>query len=60
MEWLYFRWIYVQQGVKQGDLLSAELYKLYIEDLLYTCQEMDTGEHIGDITVNAIAYADEL
>jgi hypothetical protein len=25
-----------QQGVKQGGLLSAELYKLYIEDLLRT------------------------
>jgi hypothetical protein len=30
------------------------------EDLLHTFQEMDTGAHIGDITVNAIACADEL
>ena len=60
MEWLYFRWIYVQQGVKQGGLLSADLYKLYIEYLLQTSQEMDTRAHIGDITVNAIACADEL
>jgi hypothetical protein len=47
-------------GLCSSRLLSADLFKLYIEDLLYTCQEMDTGEHIGDITVNAIAYADEL
>jgi hypothetical protein len=60
VEWLYFRWIYVQQGVKQGGLLSADLYKLYIEDLLQTFQEMDIGAHIGDITVNAIACADEV
>jgi hypothetical protein len=43
----------IQQGVKQGGLLSADLYKLYIEDLLHTFQEMDSGAQIGDITVNA-------
>ena len=52
--------INIQQGVKQGGLLSADLYKLYIEYLLQTSQEMDTRAHIGDITVNAIACADEL
>ena len=52
--------INVQQGVKQGGLLSTDLYKLYIEDLLHTFQEMDYGAQIGDITVNAIACADDI
>ena len=52
--------INVQQGVKQGGLLSADLFKLYIEDLLHTFQEMDSGAQIGDITVNAIACADDI
>jgi hypothetical protein len=31
------------QGVKQGGLLSAELYKLYIEDLLKTYENSKLG-----------------
>jgi hypothetical protein len=34
------------QGVKQGGLLSAELYKLYIEDLLKTYENSKLGCHM--------------
>jgi hypothetical protein len=48
------------QGVKQGGLLSAELYKLYIEDLLKTLENSKLGCHIGTLTINAIACADDI
>ena len=48
------------QGVKQGGLLSAELYKLYIEDLLKTYENSKLGCHIGTLTINAIACADDI
>ena len=49
-----------QQGVKQGGLLSAELYKLYIEDLLKSYEKSKIGCRIGTITINAVACADDI
>jgi hypothetical protein len=49
-----------QQGVKQGELLSAELYKLYIEDLLRSYENSKIGCRIGTITINAVACADDI
>jgi hypothetical protein len=49
-----------QQGVKQGGLLSAELYKLYIEDLLKSYENSKIGCRIGTITINAVACADDI
>ena len=48
------------QGVKQGGLLSAELYKLYIEDLLKTYENSKLGCHIGTLTINAITCANDI
>ena len=48
------------QGVKQGGLLSAELYKIYIEDLLKTNENSKLGCQIGTLTINAIACADDI
>jgi len=48
------------EGVKQGGLLSAELYKLYIEDLLKTYENSKLGCHIGTLTINAIACANDI
>ena len=48
------------QGVKQGGLLSAKLYKLYIEDLLKSYENSKLGFHIGTLTINAIACADDI
>ena len=44
--------------MKQGGLLSAELYKLYIEDLLKSYENSKIGCRIGTITINAVACAD--
>ena len=43
------------QGVKQGGLLSADLYKLYVNDLLIMLKDSDLGIKIGSLTLNAVA-----
>ena len=48
------------QGVKQGGLLSAELYKLCIEDLLKTFENSKLGCHIGTLTINAITCSNDI
>ncbi|CAC5420234.1 unnamed protein product [Mytilus coruscus] len=50
----------VYQGVKQGGLLSADLYKLYIEDLLSLYENSTLGCKIGNININAVACADDI
>ena len=48
------------QGVKQGGLLSAELYKLCIEDLLKIYENSKLGCHIGTLTINAITCSNDI
>ncbi|CAC5426741.1 unnamed protein product [Mytilus coruscus] len=50
----------VLQGVKQGGLLSADLYKMYIEDLLNTFESTTSGCEIGETLINAVACADDV
>ena len=45
------------QGVKQGGLLSADLYKVYVSDMLKILNESDSGIKIGSLTLNAVACA---
>ena len=51
---------YSSQGVKQSGLLSADLYKLYLEDMLNTLSLSKIGCTIGSINVNAVACADDV
>jgi hypothetical protein len=48
------------QGVKQGGILSADLYKIYIEDLLDNFHHEESGCKFGNLTINAIACADAI
>jgi hypothetical protein len=48
------------QGVKQGGILSADLYKIYIEDLLDNFQHEESGCKFGNLTINAITCADDI
>ena len=51
---------YSSQGVNLGGLLSADLYKLYLEDMLNTLSLSKIGCTIGSINVNAVACADDV
>ena len=50
----------VTQGVRQGGILSADLYKLYINDLLNRLQNSRVGGKIGHIDCSAPTCADDM
>ena len=50
----------INQGVKQGGILSADLYKLYINDLLKNTEKSGLGAKIGTIHCAAPTCADDV
>ena len=50
----------VLQGVRQGGILSTDLYKLYGNDQLHRIQGTGEGFHIGDICCAAPTVADDM
>lgn len=50
----------VNQGVKQGGILSTDLYKLYINPLLDRLESSGIGYKIGNISTNNTACADDI
>ena len=50
----------IEQGVRQGGVLSADLYKLYINPLLNFLDDSGLGGKIGNINVCAPTCADDV
>ncbi len=50
----------VSQGVRQGGIISADLYKLYVDELLYRLQETGKGMIIGSVHIAVAACADDI
>ena len=50
----------VNQGVRQGGILSTNLYKVYINQLLNMYETIGAGYKIGNISVNSTACADDI
>ena len=50
----------INNGVKQGAVLSAPLFALYIDPLLQRLRHSKQGCHIGNLCANAFAYADDI
>ena len=50
----------VKMGVRQGGILSADLYKLYINPLLDHLQNVNIGHRIGIIKHNNTGCADDV
>ena len=47
-------------GVKQGAVISAHLFSLYIDPLLKDLKNSKLGCHFGNLNANAFAYADDV
>jgi exonuclease III len=52
--------ISVQNGVKQGNVLSPILFNVYMDELLSRLKQKPFGCHIDSLYVGAICYADDL
>ena len=49
----------IRQGVRQGEILSPHVYKMYVNPLLVELQRSALGVHIGSIYTGALAVADD-
>ena len=52
--------IKMENGVKQGGVLSPTLFCIYFDELLRRLQETDVGCHVGHMSYAAFGYADDL
>ena len=50
----------ISNGVKQGGIISAPLFAMYIDPLLYKLQKYGKGCNIGNLCANSFAYADDI
>ena len=50
----------IEQGVRQGGILSADLYKIYVNPLLHRLKNSGLGVKIGDVECCAAACADDI
>jgi len=50
----------VSQGIRQGGIMSADLYKIYIDPLLHRLHTSGIGTRIGDVECPASACADDV
>lgn len=50
----------IQDGVRQGGILSPFLFKFYIDDMLWKISEMNEGCTFGIGKLNILAYADDI
>ena len=54
------QWFSVTAGVRQGGVLSPDLYNLYVDDLLCKLQQSGAGCYISNIFAAALFYADDI
>ena len=53
-------WFDIGAGVRQGGVLSPDLYCLYIDDLIVLLSGLHVGCYIRDVFMAALLYADDM
>ena len=57
---VYSEWFHITADVRQGGVLSPELYCLYVDDLISILQSMRVGCYVKNIFAAALFYADDM
>ena len=57
---VYSEWFHITAGVRQGGVLSPELYCLYVDDLISILQSMRVGCYVKNIFAAALFYANDM
>ena len=50
----------VNNGVKQGGVLSPMLFSIYIDELLMKLKKSGLGCYIGNVFIGTLGYADDI
>ena len=53
-------WFSISAGVRQGGILSPDLYCIYVDDLICILQSLGVGCYIKGIFAAALLYADDM
>ena len=56
----YSEWFHVAAGVRQGGVLSPDLYCLYVDDLIYILKSLGVGCYVRKTFAAALFYADDM
>ena len=57
---VFSEWFNITAGVRQGGVLSPDLYCLYVDDLIKVLQSMQVGCYTKNIFAAALFYADDM
>jgi len=50
----------ISKGVRQGSIISPQLFNVFIDKLLEKLKSSEDGVRIGNLSINSFAYADDL
>ena len=56
----YSEWFHIRAGVRQGGVLSPDLYSIYVDDLITKLKQANKGCHYGNYFAAALFYADDM
>ena len=56
----FSQWFPIKAGVRQGGVLSPDLYSIYVDELIYILQRAGVGCYISKVFAAALFYADDM
>ena len=59
-EGCYSGWLHLKAGVRQGGVISPDLYCIYVDGLINILQSLDIGCYVKNVFAAAIFYADDM
>ena len=53
-------YFHLSNGVKQGEIISAQLFTVYIDKLFLDLKHSGYGCHLGDTNMGVLSYVDDI